>query len=132
MIPETASFGYHSFFCKRSSMPDTGTKKSAAYLCNAIILATIIVSILGYIDFKTGEISLDILYLLCMCLVTWYTNTLLGMLCVVEIFLAKTSADYFCQIKVGTHLYEWNALNEALMFTVVCILVSKLKKVLTS
>jgi hypothetical protein len=113
-------------------MPDTETKKSVAYYLKAFILATIIVTILGYLDFKTGEISLDLLYLLCMCLVTWYTNTYLGMLCVFEIFLAKTSADYFCQIKVGTHLYEWNALNDVIMFIVVCILVGKLRKVLTA
>jgi K+-sensing histidine kinase KdpD len=113
-------------------MTDAETKKSVAYFLKATILATIIVAILGYLDFKTGEISLDILYLLCICLVSWYTNTLLGMLCVFEIFLAKTSADYFCQIKVGTHLYEWNALNDVLMFIVVCILVGKLKKVLTA
>ena len=113
-------------------MPDTETKKNIAYLFKAIVLTTIIVSILGYIDFKTGEVSLELLYLLCICLVTWYTNTLLGMLCVIEIFLAKTSADYFCQIKVGTHLYEWNALNDIIMFVVVCILVGKLKKALTT
>ena len=113
-------------------MPDSETKKSVAYLFKAIILATIIVSMLGYIDFKTGEVSLDLLYLLCVCLVTWYTNIQLGLLCVIEIFLAKISADYFCQIKVGTHLYEWNALNEIIMFVVVCILVGKLKKVLTT
>lgn len=113
-------------------MPDTETEKSGAYLAKAIILATIIVSILGYIDFKTGEISLDILYLLCMCLVTWYTNILFGLVCVIEIFLAKTSADYFCQIKVGTHLYEWNTFNDIIMYVVVCILVGKLKKVLTT
>lgn len=111
-------------------MPET--KKSVVYLCKAVVIATIIVSILGYIDFKTGEISIDLLYLLCMCLATWYTNTLLGMVCVIEIFLAKISADYYCQIKVGTHLYEWNALNDILMFAVVCILVGRLKKVLTS
>ena len=113
-------------------MPDTKIKKNAAYLFKAIILATIIVSILGYIDFKTGEVSIDLLYLLCICLVTWYTNIQLGMLCVIEIFLAKISADYFCQIKVGTHLYEWNALNEIIMFVVVCILVNKLRKILST
>ncbi len=113
-------------------MPDSETKKSVAYLFKAIILATIVVSILGYIDFKTGEISIDILYLFCICLVTWYTNILLGMLCVFEIFLAKISADYFCQIKVGAHIYEWNILNDIIMFAVVCILVGKLKKVLST
>lgn len=113
-------------------MPNNDTKKSLAYLVKALIVTTVVVFILGYIDFKTGEISIDILYLLCMCLCTWYTNTILGILCVIEIFLAKTSADYFCLIKVGTHLYEWNAVNDVMMYIVVCLLVGKLKKVLTT
>ena len=113
-------------------MTNTVTKKSLTYIFSAIILTTIIVSILGYIDFKTGEISLEILYLLCTCLVTWYTNIFLGLLCIIEIFLVKTSADYYCQIKVGTHLYEWNTLNYIIMYVVVCVLVGKLKMVLTT
>ncbi len=108
------------------------TKKSTYYLIRTVMMATIFVAILGYIDFKTGEISIDILYLLCMGLVAWYTNMLLGILCILEIFVAKTASDYFCQIKVGTHLYEWNALNDVIMYVVVCLLVVKLKKALTT
>ena len=113
-------------------MTNIVTKKSLTFLFSAITLTTIVVSILGYIDFKTGEISLDVLYLLCICLVVWYTNTFLGLLCVIEVLLAKISADYFCQVKVGTHLYEWNTLNYVIMYIVVCVMVGKLKKVLTS
>ena len=113
-------------------MPLTKPKISLVYLFTAIVIATIIVSILGYIDFITGEISIDILYLLCMCAVTWYTNIYLGFLCIFEIFISKTIADYFCQIKVGTHLYEWNALNSIIMYIIGGFLGGKLKKVLTT
>ena len=112
-------------------MADNQIKHSTAYLVKALILATVVVSILGYIDYITGEVSIDVLYLICICLVTWYTSTFLGILCVMEILFAKTSADYFDKIKVGTHLYEWNTLNFFIMYIVVCILVGKLKKVLT-
>lgn len=113
-------------------MSEKSTKYNLVYLLKIITFTTVIVSILGYIDNVTGEISIDILYLLCICLVTWYTNILIGILCVVEIILAKISADYFGQIRVGTHLYEWNILNDIVTYIIVCILVGKLKKALTS
>ena len=106
-------------------------EKSLFYLIAAIALATAGVSILGYIDYITGEISIDILYLLCICLVTWHTNIWLGLLCVIEVFFAKTAADYYCQIKIGTHLYEWNTFNYIVMYAIVCLLVGKVRKILS-
>lgn len=90
-----------------------------------------VVSILGYVDYITGEISIDILYILCLCLVTWYTSTLIGMLCVVELIFAKTTADYYDLVKIGSHLYEWNTLNYVFIYIIICLLVGKLKKVLS-
>jgi hypothetical protein len=113
-------------------MQDTNIKKSFPRLLGNILLATIIISILGYIDYLTGEISIDILYLLCICLVAWHTNTFLSILCIIEIFLAKTTADYFCKVEVGTSVYEWNALNYILILVVISLLVRKLKKVLSA
>jgi hypothetical protein len=97
----------------------------------ALIITSVVVSILGYVDFITGEISIDVLYILCICLVTWYTNTIVGILCIIEIVFAKTTADYYDQVKIGSHLYEWNTLNFVLIYLIICMLVSKLKKVLT-
>lgn len=115
------------------TMPNSKSKKnSPAFSVKVFIIATIVVSILGYIDYLTGEISIDLLYLLCIGMVTWHTNMVFGILCVIEIFFAKTTADYFCQIKVGTHLYEWNSLNDIIIYLLVCLLVDKLRKVLTT
>ena len=113
-------------------MPYTETKRNLPSVFRALALITLIVSILGYIDFRTGEISIDLLYILCICLVTWHTNTLLGLLCVIEIVVSKATADYFCLVKVGTHLYEWNAFNDIIIYVLVCLLVDKLKKALTT
>lgn len=112
-------------------MPDTPIKYSMAHLIKVLALATAIVSILGYIDYLTGEISIDILYILCICFVTWHTNTFIGILSVIEIIFAKTTADYYDQIKIGSHLYEWNTLNYIFIYFITCVLVGKLKKVLT-
>lgn len=113
-------------------MPAAEAKKNFVYLCKAVIITTAVVALLGYIDYRTGEISIDILYLLGMCLVTWFTGTFFGFLCIAEIFLAKTSADYYSQIKVGTYLYTWNSFSDIIMYAVVCVLVSRLKKALTA
>jgi hypothetical protein len=96
----------------------------------AIVLTTIIISILGYLDFITGEISLDILYIFCICTVTWYTNLIIGMLSVAEIIFAKTTADYYDNVKIGSHLYEWNTFSYLLIYIIVCVLVGSLKRIL--
>lgn len=100
-------------------------------LIKALILTTVVVSILGYVDYMTGEISIDILYILSLCVVTWYTGIFVGILCVVELIVAKTTADYYDQIKIGSHLYEWNTLNYIFIYFIVCLLVGKLKQILS-
>ncbi len=106
-------------------------KKRQSELVKALILTTLVVSILGYIDYITGEISLDILYILCLCTVTWYTSTLFGMLCVVELICAKVTADYYDKVKVGSHLYEWSTVNYILVYLVITLLVGKVRKLLS-
>ena len=44
--------------------------------------------------------------------------------------ISKNLADYYDHIKIGTHLYGWNALDYILVYFVVCLLVGNLKKVL--
>lgn len=112
-------------------MPVAFEKCTNAQFIKVIVLTTMLVSLLGYVDRITGEISIDILYVLCIGLASWHTNIFGGILCVAEIVIAKTAADHFDSIKVGTHLYEWNAINDILIYLVVCILVVKLKKALT-
>jgi len=112
-------------------MPDNPQIKGLLYTIKIIILTTIAITIFGYIDFKTGEVSLDVFYLLILCLCTWYTNVYIGILCVTEIMFAKITADFYDNIKIGTHLYEWNSLSFLLMYLITCILVGKLKKVLS-
>lgn len=95
------------------------------------MLSTFFISVLGYIDYITGEISIDILYIICLCVITWYSNILVGIICLIEVILAKTSADYFDHIKVGTHLYEWNLFNYFFIYLIMCFLVVKLKNALS-
>ena len=95
------------------------------------VLISIIIAELGYLDFITGEISLDILYMLCIIVATWFTNTYIGLICVVEVVFVKVAADYYDNIRVGTHLYEWNTVNYIVFYLITCVLIGKLKSLLT-
>ena len=111
-------------------MPRARNKQEIMESIKHIGLATIIIVILGCLDYITGEMSLDILYIICLCAVTWYTDIFIGILCIIEILFAKTTADYCDKIKIGTHLYEWNAFSYFFMYLVLCILVANLRKAL--
>ena len=104
---------------------------SFAYLLKIFVITTLVLSAIGYIDYITGEVSLDILYVTCLGFVTWYTSRSIGMLYILEIILTKTLADYYDQVRIGTHLYGWNALDYILVYLILCLLVGKLKKVLS-
>jgi|GEM_PF-1155083 len=112
-------------------MPDTPPEYSIFHVIKAIVLTTVIIALLGYLDYITGEISIDILYIFCVCVVTWFTNTVIGIICVMEIMLAKTTADYYDHIRIGSHLYEWNAFTYLFMCLVICLLVRRLKTALS-
>ena len=111
---------------------DTSVEKhTTSYLIKVTLLATAVIAALGYIDFITGEISLDILYIFCLCVVTWYTNTFVGILCVLELICAKTTADYYDKVKIGSHLYEWNTFNYIFIYLIICLLIGKVRQLLT-
>ena len=112
-------------------MPSPVTAPETYSRVKAVVITTIIVSILGYIDYITGEISIDVLYILCLCAVTWYTSTLFGLLCVAELISAKVTADYYDKVKIGSHLYEWNTLNYLFIYIIICLLIGKVRKLLS-
>jgi len=111
-------------------MSDSAAHPLTARPVFGVVLTTIIVACLGYIDYITGEVSIDVVYIFVICLVAWYFGKFTGLACVVEISAAKILADYFDKVKIGNHLYEWNAVSNLLIYLVVCILVIKLKKTL--
>ena len=112
-------------------MPRSSDASSSLHSIKIFIPTTFIVSLLGYIDYITGEISIDVLYIITICSVTWFSNLCIGVLCVTEIMFAKITADYFDKIKIGSHVYEWNMLNYLLMYLIVCLLVGKVKSSLS-
>ncbi len=112
-------------------MSNAPKKHVVSGFLKAITLTTIIVLILGYVDHITGEVSIEIFYIFCICLATWYGSTLIGLLCITEILLAKITADHYGQIAIGSELYWWNALSYIIVYVIICLLVGNLKKALS-
>ena len=97
-----------------------------------IIALTILALALGYIDYITGDVSIDLLYFIFIGIATWRTNTWIGLLCVVEVVIVKLFSDYFDGYSMNTNLYEWNSFSYAFIYTITCLLVGKLKKIINS
>ena len=112
-------------------MTDSFKNERISGFLKALVLTSIIVSILGYIDYITGEISIDILYVLCVFFVTWYTDGVIGILCITEILLTKITADYYDNINILSVVYDSNIFYTILTNVIVCVLVIKLKKALS-
>ena len=96
----------------------------------AVVFTAILVSILGYIDYITGEISIDLLYVLCVCAVTWYTGILVGILCVLEILFTKMVVGCQYNINMLNYICEWYSLTFLFICIVVCVLIGRTKMLL--
>ena len=112
-------------------MPVASTEFSFLNNVKALVMVTLVISLLGYIDYITGEISIDVLYILFLCVTAWFSSYSISFVTVLEIETAKVTADYFDKIKIGSHLYKWNAFSFLLMYFIVWILVVNLKKALS-
>ena len=112
-------------------MPRIPIKLSTGDIIKGVVLTTIIVAVLGYFDYMTGEISIDIFYMFCVLAVTWFTNGYIGALSIAEIVFARTIADYADKEDIVSKLYCWNSLNYILINILVCVLAVKLKKALS-
>ena len=105
-------------------------KKSLYSLSITIVLLTIAALALGYIDYVTGEVSIDLIYFVFIGVSTWRTNTYIGLLCVTEVVFVKLFADYYDGFSINTNIYEWNSFSYAFIYTVTCLLTGKLKSII--
>lgn len=112
-------------------MPLTLKLKSMSDIIKFALIITLIVSVIGYIDYITEEISIDVFYIFIICGVSWFTGIFLGLLCVAEILLSRIIADYYCGVKILSFTYGWNAFNFIFTCLLVCILSATLKKAIS-
>jgi K+-sensing histidine kinase KdpD len=99
----------------------------------SIILGSILLGIIGYIDKVTGrEISFAVLYLIAICYITWFAGRLPGVMASIASALICFFDEY-----TGTELVEhpiipyWNAGGMFGVFLIVTYLLSELKIVLS-
>ncbi len=104
-----------------------GVMKSKVFLA---IVNFIMVLLIGFFDYRTGiELNVTILYLVPICIITWYLGEIVG------IITADLCAGvYLASDLIGRHVYTnnliacWNALMYLAFFSVVAYILSRLKK----
>ncbi len=96
-----------------------------------ILLGVILVGVMGLLDYATGEFPFALFYLVPICLITWFTDILTGIMvsfaCSLSWFFDKyTVTD---KMKSATYPY-WNAAVVFGFFIIVTIMLAALKKAL--
>ncbi len=106
------------------------SKKSTCSIVTSVTLLTCMALSLGYIDYMTGDVSIDLIYFIFIGVTTWYTSMWVGLLCVSEVVIVKLFADYYDGYSINTNLYEWNSFTYAFIYTVTCLLIGKMKTII--
>jgi hypothetical protein len=89
-------------------------------------LGLLLVILLGYIDYLTGDYSILIFYLIPVALVTWYLGKWGGLIISVASGAARLVSDY--SNYAHANLRYWNSLQDMLFLLIVAILIVSLKK----
>lgn len=92
------------------------------------IITTLVASALGYLDYLTGNISVDGLYFICVVAVTWLSGSVVGALCVLEVIFAKWLADSHTSFEVSSLVNTWNSLSSVGFNLTAWFLTNELKK----
>jgi hypothetical protein len=93
-----------------------------------IIVLSVIIG-LGYVDYLTGDYSMNPFYLLVIFGVSWFTGRGFGTICAVEAVFAEIFADYYSHHgDVLNSLYYWNWTSDLLIFLSLCFLTAYIRK----
>lgn len=106
-----------------------GLMRSRVFL---VMVNFIMVLLIGFFDYRTGvELNVAILYLVPICIITWYIGEIIG------IVTADLCAGAFLASDlIGRHAYSsnliscWNAFMYLVFFSVVAFILARLKKTL--
>lgn len=92
------------------------------------VIGLILVAILGYIDYLTGEYSLLVFYLIPIFLVSWYVGCWQGILIAVLSGSVRFITDSFFIPKLG--LLYWNSLEDTLFLMIIAVTIFLLRRAL--
>ena len=80
---------------------------------------------LGYVDYLTGDYSMEMFYLVAIYAVTWFTNKWFGIICAIEAVSAEALADYCVHNgAVFDKLHYWNWGSDLVLFVGFCMVTS--------
>jgi diguanylate cyclase (GGDEF)-like protein len=94
------------------------------------LLCLILVGAIGYCDYATGyEMSFSAIYLLPVCLASWYSGKRLGLTISIVAAIIWLVADYTSGSQYSqTWIYYWNGTIRLIFFSVTAHLISSLKE----
>ena len=89
------------------------------------VIGLILVAILGYVDYLTGEYSLLVFYLIPIALVSFYVGCWQGILIAVLSGVARYVTDHIFASNLG--LLYWNSIQDTVFLIIVAVIIYFLK-----
>jgi len=93
-----------------------------------VAVGLLLVALIGYIDYLTGDYSILVFYLLPVSFVSWFGDRWSGGLTACASGVARFLSDFALSIN-PRHIY-WNAIEDTLFLLIVAFLIALLKKAL--
>lgn len=94
------------------------------------VIGLILVVLIGYIDYVTGDYSILIFYLLPVSFVSWFSGRWFGSLSAFAGGVARFLSDY--SLAVNPHHIYWNSFEDTCFLVIVAFLIALLRKALES
>jgi hypothetical protein len=100
------------------------------YIRWIFLAGIVLIVLLGYIDYLTGDYSMNMFYLVVIFAVTFFTNKYYGIVCATEAVMAEAMADYYVHKGfVFEMIYYWNWMSDLVIFVGLCIATSFVKRI---
>jgi K+-sensing histidine kinase KdpD len=93
-----------------------------------LLIGLILIVLIGFIDYLTGDYSILVFYLLPVSLVSWFAGRWPGVAAAIISGCARFISDFTIAVN-SRHLY-WNSLEDMIFLLIVAILVDILRKTL--
>ena len=93
-----------------------------------VVIGIILVGVIGWIDFLTGDYSLLVFYLIPVSLVSWFSGRWAGAVTAVASGCTRFISDYALALN-SRHLY-WNSVEDMVFLVIVAFLIALLRAAL--
>ena len=91
-----------------------------------LVVSFVLVVLLGYADYITGDYSILVFYLVPIALAAWYVGKMGGVAMAVAAGVARIVSDY-SSFTNSAHMY-WNSAEEMTFLLIVALLIATIKR----